>query len=161
MTTSPLHEKDFEAPTQNTRITADAVVLSYDDDLTAHVLLVKRKYPPFQGAWVLPGGHVEDDETVEEGFIRELAEESGITLTKDNLFRLVGVYSKPDRDPRGRYVSAAFGTILQDLPEPTAGDDAEAARWVPVLQALEEGLAFDHGEMLLDAVVILLGDGVA
>ncbi len=68
------------------------------------VLLIKRKYPPFKGLWALPGGKLEDGETVEEGVVREFEEETGLKVKP---IKLIGVFSDPSRDPRG-LVSIAF-----------------------------------------------------
>lgn len=61
----------------------------------------------------------------------------------------MGVYDRPDRDPRGRYVSVAYAVKVPDGTTAQAGDDAAAVRWVP-LDALGD-LAFDHGEIVADA----------
>ena len=45
-----------------------------------HILLVQRKYPPFQGQWVLPGGFVGPDETVSTAAAREMVEETGFDI---------------------------------------------------------------------------------
>ncbi len=50
------------------------------------------------GTWALPGGTLEWGETLESTLVRELDEEAGITESK--LLRVIGVYSRPDRDPR-------------------------------------------------------------
>src|SRR4051812_3054373 len=69
------------------------------------VVLVRRGSEPFEGRWALPGGFVEGGETVRQAAVREAAEETGLTV---EVSRLVGVYSEPDRDPRGHNVSVAF-----------------------------------------------------
>src|SRR5690606_23697084 len=50
------------------------------------------------GTWALPGGTLEWGETLESALGRELAEEAGVLTWR--LERVVGVYSRPDRDPR-------------------------------------------------------------
>ncbi|WP_163554595.1 NUDIX domain-containing protein [Candidatus Frankia alpina] len=131
------------------RLTADVVALS-DRDGTPHVLLIRRGWPPYTSMWALPGGHIDPGEAPENAARRELAEETGLRLLAP---RLVGVWAAPGRDPRGRYVTWAYATWLADTPTPTAGDDAAAAAWVPVEQALAEGLAFDHSSILETACV--------
>jgi len=126
------------------RLTADVVATTLIDGVL-HVLLVRRGWPPYAGLWALPGGHVDAGERPEEAAARELVEETG--LRAEGL-ELVGVYAEPDRDPRGRYVTWAYATWLPAAPTPTAGDDATAARWVPVDQAIHDGLAFDHEQIL-------------
>jgi 8-oxo-dGTP diphosphatase len=124
------------------RYTADVVLLA-----AGHVLLIERGWDPFKGRWALPGGHVDMGETSLAASVRELEEETGITVPVTDL-RQVGAYDAPGRDPRGRYVSVAYTATLPTLVQPTAGDDATAARWWP-LNALPD-LAFDHAEILAD-----------
>lgn len=132
------------------RLTADVVLLAERGD-QLFVLLIERGWPPFQGCWALPGGHVDAGEDVQDAGGRELVEETGLVVDR---LELVGVYSTPGRDPRGRYVTWAFLTLLDSLPQATAGDDARAARWWPVAAALKQPgrLAFDHHRILTDAV---------
>jgi 8-oxo-dGTP diphosphatase len=122
-------------------LAADCVVF----DARGRVLLVRRKFPPFQGRYALPGGFVEIGETVEEAARRELAEETGV---KAGGLQLVGVYSDPRRDPRGHICSAVF---LARAPRarPAAGDDAAAAEWIADWSKVD--LAFDHARILADA----------
>ncbi|WP_163548348.1 NUDIX domain-containing protein [Candidatus Frankia nodulisporulans] len=130
------------------RLTADVIALAVHDG-TLHVLLIRRRRDPFAGMWAFPGGHVDPGETVDAAARRELAEETGMTVGD---LTPVGVYTAPGRDPRGRYVTAVFTSHVDGMPTPTAADDADAARWVPVDEALADGLAFDHTQILRDAV---------
>ncbi len=111
------------------------------------VLMVRRKNPPYKGYLALPGGFVEIGETVEQAARRELAEETGLEATK---LSLVGVYSKPDRDPRGHTCSIAFLATVEAKAEPRAGDDAEAVAWIKNIDDVE--IAFDHREIITDAL---------
>jgi len=65
-------------------------------------------------------------ETVEAACCREVEEETGIEVDRDKL-ALVGVYSKPGRDPRGHTVSVAYTVKLLEAQEPHAGSDALSA----------------------------------
>ena len=118
-------------------LTVDGIVI-----LEGQLVLIRRKNPPFQGAFALPGGFVEYGETVEEAVVREVEEETGLLTRIKNM---VGVYSDPDRDPRGHTVSIAFEleTISGSL---QAGDDASTASLHP-LDKLPE-LAFDHSRII-------------
>jgi 8-oxo-dGTP diphosphatase len=122
-------------------LTTDCVVF----DERGHVLLVRRKYEPFKGSYALPGGFVEVGETVEDGCRRELKEETGLEV---GALRLIGVYSNPNRDPRGHTCSIAYLARIGRA-EPRAGDDAAAAEWVADWRA--EALAFDHAQILANA----------
>lgn len=132
--------------------TTDAVVLApRSGDL--HVLLIERRWPPFAGAYALPGGHLEPGESLAEGAARELAEETGLKVPAEAMTQ-VGAYGDPDRDPRGRVLTVAYVAVLDHAPEPTAADDAAAAEWVPVSAVLDASapLAFDHHQIVTDAV---------
>ena len=90
----------------------------------------------------------------EQAARREAAEETGLDLTGVMLDR-IGVYDAPGRDVRGRYVSVAYGAVLDDAITPVAGDDAASAAWVPLRTAARVahrgGFAFDHADILTDA----------
>ncbi len=117
------------------------------------VLLVKRKAPPFEGRWALPGGFLDIDEPIEDGARRELREETGLDVPGPVEF--IGVFGDPGRDPRGRTITLAHATVVCD-PGPVAGtDDAAEAAWLDPHASLE--LAFDHGQILAGALEWLRG----
>lgn len=123
-------------------IAVDMVILTVrDDDL--HVLLVQRRGEPFAGRWALPGGFVNDDESVDAAAARELREETGVAeVYLEQLY----TFGEPNRDPRGRVVSVAYYALLRQPAALTAADDATEARWFP-MGALPS-LAFDHAAIL-------------
>ena len=136
---------------QKVTVTADLVILTIRDGELA-VLLVERANDPFAGELALPGGFLRGRESLLDTARRELAEETGLDPSTFHLDQ-VGVYSAPDRDPRDpRVITCAYLAIAPDLPMPTAGSDAKAARWSSVADALRTGLAFDHDGILRDAV---------
>ncbi|MDP8939051.1 MAG: NUDIX hydrolase [Actinomycetota bacterium] len=109
------------------------------------VVLIRRGTDPYEGMWALPGGFVEVGETVENAAVREAKEETNLDV---ELERLVGVYSEPDRDPRGHNVSVTFLARI-------AGGDPEAATdadEVAILDPSDVKLAFDHRKILADAL---------
>jgi 8-oxo-dGTP diphosphatase len=126
-------------------LAADCVVVDRDRG----VLMVQRKNPPYKGCLALPGGFVEMGETVEQAARRELAEETGLEATK---LALVGVYSKPGRDPRGHVCSVAFLADVERA-EAKAGDDAEAVAWIKNIDDIEG--ACDHREIITDALKLI------
>jgi len=109
------------------------------------VVLVKRKYEPYKGCYALPGGGVELGETVEQACIREMREETGLEISN---LRLIGVYSDPDRDPRGHVVSIAF-VAEADISGLQAGSDAAEVEIVNDWK--DRDLAFDHDRIIRDA----------
>ena len=130
-------------PLPNTpALTVDAAVF----DAESRLLLVRRKRPPFQGQYALPGGFVDIGEPVEAACRRELLEETNVKVGQ---LQLVGVYSDPARDPRGHTCSVAFLAHVEQT-EPKAGDDAEEAAWFADWSNLE--IAFDHRQIIADAI---------
>lgn len=127
-------------------VTVDAAVLVKKNGEIS-ILLIERKHDPYQGCYALPGGFVEEDETLEEAIARELQEETNLTLNNMQQFR---AYSRPDRDPRGRTISVIFVSLLDAFPAAVAGDDAASIKWFPLGQLPE--LAFDHGEIVNDII---------
>ena len=113
------------------------------------ILLIRRGREPFKGKWALPGGFVEYWETVESAAVREVFEETGL---KAKIAGLVGVYSDPKRDPRGRTVSIVYALEIYCPNTPSmkihGGDDAADAKFFPV-SAMPE-LAFDHAKIIAD-----------
>src|SRR5258707_11561585 len=94
------------------------------------VLLVKRKRPPLEGYWALPGGHVEGGERVAEAAAREVLEETGITV--DGL-RQIALNEIVTRDSDGGLASHHVLVVFRGdyrAGEVMAGDDAAEARWV-------------------------------
>jgi 8-oxo-dGTP diphosphatase len=97
------------------------------------VLLVRRGNEPMKGHWTLPGGLLELGESLSEGVIREVREESGLTVEVLQLIELLDRIHRQREDEgervRYHYVIADYlcrvtGGQLQ------AASDADAVRWV-------------------------------
>lgn len=127
-------------------VTVDLVVLAPDLNGVLHVLLVKRGKEPFKGCLAIPGGFLNDDEFGQDAAIRELREETGYNHSSKPW--LLMVCDTPDRDPRGRVISLAYLAVLDHLPPVQGSDDAVAAYWVPIDDAVNMTLAFDHNRIL-------------
>ncbi|EPR42415.1 NUDIX hydrolase [Desulfovibrio sp. X2] len=108
------------------------------------VVLVERRNAPL--GWALPGGFVDEGETVETAAVREASEETGLDV---ELSGILGVYSRPDRDPRHHTMSVVFTALPKTPGDPTGGDDASSAVYFP-LDALPSPIVFDHAEILRD-----------
>jgi 8-oxo-dGTP diphosphatase len=91
--------------------------LAYDGD--GRLLLIRRANEPGRGLWSIPGGRVEPGETDAQAVVREMAEETGLTVAPGDL---VG------RVRRGPYVIADYRCEVVGG-ELCAGDDAADARW--------------------------------
>lgn len=130
-------------------VTADVAVLRLET--VPEILLVRRKNPPYEGHWALPGGFMEIEETLEEAARRELTEETGIVAGEMIRF---DTYDKPGRDPRGRTITQLFVLIWKEsMGQPVAGSDAERLEWFDLMELPE--LAFDHGEIIAEVIRIM------
>ena len=139
------------------RYTVDVVIVTQEGSLrrvlrrvlrrfdTRRVLLIERGWDPYEDHWALPGGHVNLGEASRDAAVRELFEETGVRVDPASL-RQIGVFDKPGRDPRGRYVTVAYLAFVPADTAIVAGDDARNAHRWP-LAALPT-LAFDHADIL-------------
>jgi ADP-ribose pyrophosphatase YjhB (NUDIX family) len=94
-------------------------------DSQGRLLMIKRGHEPGAGLWSIPGGRIEPGETDAEAVIREMIEETGLTV---QVGRLVGRVRRPGLngaviDIRDYAATVTGGTLR-------AGDDAAEARWV-------------------------------
>jgi 8-oxo-dGTP diphosphatase len=109
----------------------------------ARVVLVKRRHPPLQDQWSIPGGVLEVGELVREAAVREAREETGLTVEPGEL---LGVYDRVLRDPEKR---VQYHYVLIDfLCHRVAGDiaaasDAAEVRWFRSEELPGLGLAED------------------
>lgn len=120
------------------------------------VLLILRSDT---GTWALPGGKMDAGETFLTAGVRELFEETGIAVEPADC-RPVKVYDAVDRDPRGRYITQAFGVFLRDEQPPTPHiqpGETDRVEWVSVRDALELEFYADHREILRDALTLSVG----
>jgi 8-oxo-dGTP diphosphatase len=114
------------------------------------ILMVRRKKDPYKDLLALPGGFVNEGETVEDAMKREAMEETSLEI---HPIDILGVYSDPRRDPRKHIVTVVFvGIIVSgDL---RANDDAASIEWIQVasIDQLQQQkmLAFDHAQILRD-----------
>lgn len=128
-------------------LAADIIITCNDD-----ILMIRRRWEPYTGYLALPGGLVDHNEEPHEAAARELKEETNVIIDPSQL-RLVGVYTKPDRDPRGRVISWAYHVDLPNRPTTAqAGDDAAELHWISKTDLITENLAFDHGSIITDAL---------
>jgi bifunctional NMN adenylyltransferase/nudix hydrolase len=131
-------------------VTVDAVV-----QCAGRVLLIRRGRAPGKGLLAVPGGFIEQRETVYQSALRELAEETSIRLLEGDMhhaLKAVQVFDHPDRSQRGRVITHAhrFDLGARRPPEVQAADDAASAQWVPIdqLTSLEDQFHDDHFHML-------------
>jgi 8-oxo-dGTP diphosphatase len=95
-------------------------------DDAGRLLLIQRGHDPEAGRWSLPGGRIEPGESDTRALVREMLEETGLTVEPGPL---VGAVERPGPagsvlDIRDYAATVTGGTLA-------AGDDAADARWVP------------------------------
>jgi 8-oxo-dGTP diphosphatase len=138
---------------QSIKVSVDAVVFGYDPEEGVSILLIKRKYEPFQKTWALPGGFVLNEESLEVAIKRELKEETGIDV---NYLEQLYTFGKPDRDPRNRVISVAYyGLVRPKDYQILAQTDAEDVAWFNITKLPK--LAFDHKHIIDSALKRLRG----
>lgn len=132
----------FERPS----VAADMVVFTVTDSIPDNpkkspvkklsMMLIKRGEHPYRDFWALPGGFLKMDETIEQCASRELTEETGLEKPYLRQFR---TYSGVDRDPRGRIISCAYFSLINNSSEiVAASSDAADAAWFDVCISEEE-----------------------
>jgi 8-oxo-dGTP diphosphatase len=123
-------------------LTVDAVVFTILDK-RLKILLVKRKYAPFEGKFALPGGFVRINENIEAAAARELEEETGV---KGIYLKKMPSFGDVGRDPRGRVVTVPFLALIDGVEVKLhATGDAALARWHDAYALPEIG--FDHKQI--------------
>jgi 8-oxo-dGTP diphosphatase len=97
----------------------------------------------------LPGGFINEEELVEDAAKREAKEEISLNI---ELVDILGVYSDPNRDPRGHIMSTVFvGKIApNNKAEALAQDDADEIEWINFEEVDTSSLAFDHQKIISD-----------
>ena len=137
---------------EHSAVTTDCVIFTYED-WKLKVLLVRRGGEPYKGEWAFPGGFLRNDESAQEGALRELLEET--SLIPSSPIVEFGVFSDPDRDPRERVITIAWYALVKPS-EVLGGDDAEEAAWFAVDEL--PSLAFDHQQIFEAAMARLRRD---
>lgn len=140
------YKKQWEnVPYPVTFVTTDSVVVQ-----SGHVLMVRRGAQPGKGKLALPGGFLNQNETLLDGALRELREETGLKVPVPVLkgsLKKQHTFDNPHRSARGRTITTAFLfdlTPQTSLPKIRAGDDAEHAEWIPLSQIKASDCFEDH-----------------
>jgi bifunctional NMN adenylyltransferase/nudix hydrolase len=151
------YKKSWEvAPYAPTFVTTDACVIH-----AGHILLIKRGAHPGKGLWAMPGGFLEQTETVETGTFRELKEETRIkvppAILKSSLVT-TRHFDAPFRSARGRTITFASLVVLSDAmeqPEVRAADDADDCKWWPMEEVTRLMLMEDHYAIIKNLTALI------
>jgi len=123
-------------------VTVDIVLFTIRDR-ELQLLLIKRLAKPYEHRYALPGGFVEEHESLNAAAERELREETGV---KKVFLEQLYTFGEPKRDPRGRVVTVAYYALVADTQVLQAGTDAADPAWYPVREL--PALAFDHRKIV-------------
>ncbi len=140
-------------------ITVDAIVVGVAKDITDNyrkldrqslkILLVKRDNYPYKGSYSLPGGFVGEKETFEDTLKRVLSDKTGLSdIYSEQLY----TFGSVERDPRMRIVSCAYISLVD-----ISRANITGAEWFAVEEIAKMDLAFDHNQIIEEALKRLKG----
>jgi len=126
----------------------DAVIVQ-----SGHILMVKRRAAPGKGMWALPGGYIDQHETLMESMLRELREETGLKVPEPVLRGSIvceKTFDDPNRSPRGRVITTAFlihltpHLWLPKIRKQDAEGEVSNVAWVPIVDLDPKMIFEDH-----------------
>ena len=93
---------------QQVKVAVDNCIFTVLED-RLHLLLIQMTKAPYTEMWALPGGLIQDDESLDAAAVRILYEETGVAeVYLEQLY----TFGRPDRDPAGRVVSIAYFALI-------------------------------------------------
>ena len=131
-------------------LSVDLVIFTINDD-QLQILLVKRIEHPAKGRWALPGGFIDihRDATLEDCARRKLLEKTGV---KAPYLEQLKSYGSQDRDPRGWVATAVYFALLASDTVNLGGNQEDVCWWPIKGDTVDVELAFDHNQIVTDAV---------
>ena len=144
MNTNPTTRVTTES--HSVALTADCAIFGFSED-ALRVLIVRRAVLPYKGEWVLPGGAMHSEETLEQTAIRVLRD---LVNVENVPMQQVCTYSSVDRHPVRRVVTTSyFALVSPDDHAPIARKYLDQVKWCKLSELPRMG--FDHRRILDDA----------
>ena len=133
---------------QNIKVAVDAIVFGYQNN-QLYILLIQQKFGTQESYWALPGGLVQNEESLQEAVKRELKEETNVTV---NYFEQLFTFGDDvNRDSRNRVISVAYFALVDPSKlQIKADSDADNVQWFNINEV--PPLAFDHKNILEKAI---------
>lgn len=142
MTSMPAQKSERHTSEQSVKVAVDNCIFTVKDH-ALHLLLIQMKKESLAGLWALPGGLIQDAETLDAAAVRILEEETGLT---DVYLEQLYTFGRPDRDPFGRVISVAyFALIPAGKGELRTSSKYAGVRWWKFSRLPK--LAYDHNEI--------------
>jgi 8-oxo-dGTP diphosphatase len=130
-------------PRLTPKATAGAII-HHPEEGKNIILLTKRNIQPFKDFWCLPGGHIEMNETARHAAIREVEEETGLQFEPEYLFYFDEIFPEMNlHNVVQMFYGPGYGQPIADPGE------VNEIKWISIDNALDQNLAFTHGEVLL------------
>jgi len=120
-----------------------AAIIIRETDGRENILLTLRKNDPFRGVWCLPGGHVDQDESVERAISREVLEETGLVFNGKFFWYFEEIF--PELKIHNVvlvFKGEATGTLAAET------EEVAESRWIPAKEISGMQLAFTHNDVI-------------
>lgn len=132
-------------------VTADVAVFGFQENVLK-ILLIKRLEGHFQDHWLLPGGALYKNETIEDCAKKVLFTLTGLEKIH---YQQVKVYSDQNRHPVKRVITISFYAIIQPDNHPLSSKSGIASIDWFALEKLPKNIGYDHHKIILDAHALL------
>lgn len=147
------HAKSWEnTPYPVTFTTVDTLVIK-----SGCILIIRRGTQLGKNQLAIPGGYLNINESITNGALRELKEETRISVPMNVLrgsIKEVKVFDHPKRSLRGRIITHVHLIDLGygELPDVKGGDDASGAFWLPLADVFQQEDKFfeDHFDIIVN-----------
>lgn len=123
-------------------VAVDSIIFGFNRGELS-LLLLKRNFEPALGEWSLPGGFVQEEESVDDAAKRVLNELTGL----NNMYmEQVGTFGETERDPGARVISVAYYTLINNHEYDRESVEQHNASWINIKDL--PPLIFDHPRMI-------------
>lgn len=120
------------------------------EDNNGKILLVKS--PKWSNKWLMPGGHIDQGESIKQGILREIEEETGLSLKSDGIIAHGELIDSKDFHRPAHFIY--FDIVCKSESNEVKLDNQELIEyaWVNPEQALEMDLAESYEKTVRDYI---------